>query len=454
MENIEIGISGLGVGPFPKPNEIGHLVGQWCLLPRAKMLGFNEEELTAYLVELFNLLSGVSVSDLARIMRNDLRTILDDPVRHILPHIKTGALTTAQKLPKTPSETESGEYEPMSWMMEEKAADILALVTALWGYFSSVERIGQDKANAFSLWLYADLRSHAHELNLPVLLAELQKGSPGQFTKRLREYPNSDDDASFFAGATVFTVQEGKGKLLSLSEFVKGLQNQSIVMPARYMIIPPELRGRKPDLHDPAYYLDSLLASLIIGGEDLITKGVNLRVAQEEGLAIMDGDYAELGGDQGIAESLAQDYLDKRSQGISKASLLDGEAFRRAVEGFDTLESLMTRFKKESTRELEEAEALRKLGQPKSLDEEMQSENGEVRTLAEMIPASANLEEAMPQLLEIFEKELEPEDAELLKERFIDDKSITEIAIERDWEYDSAQKHICRLVNAVRKKMS
>ena len=113
----------------------------------------------------------------------------------------------------------------------------------------------------------------------------------------------------------------------------------------------------------------------------------------------------------------------------------------------------MVRFKKESTKELRESEALRKLGLPRSLDEEIEGEDGEITTLAEIIPAPTDLEEALPRLLEIFEK-LDPQDAELLRERFVDGKSLDEIAIERGWEYDHAQKHILRLVKEIFAKMS
>ena len=291
---------------------------------------------------------------------------------------------------------------------------------------------------------------------MPGFFAELQRQNPSQFTRLLRQYPDDDDDTSIFQGATVFIPQEQK--TISLCDFVKGLRDHSIAKPDCYYVIPvkkPEKpkKRRKADLHDADCYLGSLMLSLLVSREDFITKGVNLSVAQEEGLAIMDGDYAELGGEQGIAESLAHDYLDKQRQGINKASLLDGEAFHRVAEALQTLECLMTRFKKESTGELRESEALRKLGRPRSLDEEIEGEDGEITTLAEIIPAPTDLEEALPRLLEIFEK-LDPQDAELLRERFVDGKSLDEIAIKRGWEYDHTQKHILRLVKGIFAQMS
>ena len=102
---------------------------------------------------------------------------------------------------------------------------------------------------------------------------------------------------------------------------------------------------------------------------------------------------------------------------------------------------------------MRESEALRKLGRPRSLDEELEGRDGEMITLAEIIPAPSDLEEALPQFLEIYEK-LDPQDAELLRERFVDGKSLDEIAIERGWKYDHAQKHILRLVKEIFAKMS
>ena len=104
----------------------------------------------------------------------------------------------------------------------------------------------------------------------------------------------------------------------------------------------------------------------------------------------------------------------------------------------------MTRWKKKSTEVLKESERLRKLGQPRSLDTEIEGEDGEITTLADMMPASPDLEEAIPQFMEIYEK-LDLEDAELIKEHFIEGKSIDEVAIERGWNYDRAQKRLWRL---------
>lgn len=71
MGDIEIGISGLGVGSFPDQDKVGGLIRQWRLLPLAKALGFSEEALTNYIVEFLGLFSGTSVNDFAKKFRND-----------------------------------------------------------------------------------------------------------------------------------------------------------------------------------------------------------------------------------------------------------------------------------------------------------------------------------------------------------------------------------------------
>jgi len=336
--------------------------------------------------------------------------------------------------------------------------DVLALFTALYAYLASVEKAGLDAANDFSLTVHSDVRNCPADtlLDLPGFFTELQKQNPSRFTSLLRQYPDDDDDASIFQGAIVFIPQEQK--TINFCDFVKGLRGHSITKPDRYYVIPvkkserPKKR-RNTDLHDTGCYLESLMLSLLVGREDFITKGVNLSVAQDEGLAIMDGSYAELGGEQWIAKSLAQDYLDEHGQDIIATPMLDGESLNRTQKILETLQSLMVRFKRESTKELRESEALRKLGRPRSLAEEIEGEDGEITTLAEIIPAPPELEEALPRLLEIFEK-LDPQDAELLWERFVDDKPLDEIAIERGWKYDHAQKRIRRLVKEIFAEMS
>ncbi len=193
--------------------------------------------------------------------------------------------------------------------VEEKAMDVLALFTALYAYLASVEKAGLDPANAFSLKVHADVRNCPSDitLDLPGTFTELQKQNPSQFTSLLRQYPDDGDDASIFQGATVFIPQEQK--TINFCDFVKGLRDHSIAKPDRYYVIPvkkPERpkKRRNADLHDAGCYLESLMLSLLVGREDFITKGVSLSVAQDEGLAIMDGRYSELGGEQGIAESL------------------------------------------------------------------------------------------------------------------------------------------------------
>jgi hypothetical protein len=483
MGDIEIGLSGLGVGPFPDQDKVGGLIRQWRLLPLAKALGFSEEALTNYIVEFSGLFSGASINDFAKRFRNDFLPHWTDGLlmapslaerstspRDESPDAKNSDVQLISCVPCTDSDSQTEFPAPSKmlskrnisltngWTVEEKAVHVLALFTALYAYLASVERAGLDVANSFSDKVHADVLFCPIEilLDLPGTFAGLQKQNPSQFTRLLQQYPDDDDDASIFEGATVFIPQEQK--TIKFSDFVKGLREHSIAKPDRYYVIPvkkPEKarKRKKADLHDAGCYAESLMLSLLVGRDDFITRGVNLNVAQDEGLAIMDGSYAELGGEQAVAESLAHDYLDKQIQDITKASLLDGEAFHRVAEALQMLECLMTRFKKESTEELRKSEKLRKLGRPRSLDEEIEGEDGEITTLSESIQAPTDLEEALPQFLEIFKK-LDPQDAELLKERFFEGKSLDEIAIERGWEYDHAQKYILHLVKDIFVKMS
>jgi len=70
MGDIEIGLSGLGVGPFPDQDKVGDLIRQWRLLPLAKALGFSEEALTSYIVEFLGLFSDASVNDFVKKFHN------------------------------------------------------------------------------------------------------------------------------------------------------------------------------------------------------------------------------------------------------------------------------------------------------------------------------------------------------------------------------------------------
>jgi hypothetical protein len=208
-----------------------------------------------------------------------------------------GKIPLKQNISKTNEQTD-----------EEKAVDILSLFTALYAYLASVKKEGLDKANARSLKVHNDLFECQADilLNLPSVFADLREKNPSQFTRLLRQYPDNDDEFSFFQGATVYIPKEHK--TMDFGDFVKAIRDGSMTKPDRYQVIrkpqKPNKR-RNADLHDPGCYFQSLILSLLAGREDFITKGVNLSVAQDEGLAIMDGDYAELGGEQGIAESLA-----------------------------------------------------------------------------------------------------------------------------------------------------
>ena len=210
--------------------------------------------------------------------------------------------------------------------------------------------------------------------------------------------------------------------------------------------------GGSVDFSNPIDYVTTVFLALCLNREDIIAKAVHFRLVNKVTTSLINQHYVELGGEQWVMERTGQDYLGGKTESITEASLLDGAAVRRAEGVLAKLEPLLNAFQKEAIKELKEAKAWDDLTKPKSLDTEIQGDNGEITTLAEMLPASPDLDEAMPQLLEIWER-FDPEDARLLTERFINGKSLNEIAIERDWSYDKAQKRIERLVKEVLDKM-
>lgn len=432
LDNKAMELSGLPIGPFPKPEDLGIRLSQWILLPEVEALGFTQEELVVILADWLRLFEGSVEESIQK-------------VRQLFLSQFQGAITSVAKLAPEDETIEAvtvNGIEKHVKSMEERAAEVLALFCALSAYLSCVEREGPDKANTYSFFVHETLSIQlpACIFKLPELLTTLQHQTPARFTKRLKQTSGGVVSLRRFEG---LSLKDGIEKVKEC------LEDPSLPSPKDIGYVNAGRIAKtgeddSPNLHDGGFYLEALLTSLLLGREDFISGCVNVRIAQDEGLHVMDGKYAELGGEQGIAESLAQDYLNRRSQAIIKASLTTGEAFARAEEALNTLEPMMTRFKKESTIELEETETLRRLGRPASLDKEIEGEDGETTTLANMMPATADLEEALPILFEWLER-LEPEDSELFMGVFFDGRELQEVAIERGWDYDRAQKRVWRL---------
>jgi hypothetical protein len=481
VQDMEIGLSGFGIGPFPDQNRIRPLISKWRLLPLAKKLGFDQEEIAAYLETFFGLFSGVSVHDFA------------DTITHFLPFIRARALAVVETSSNTSNKDKNKEDRSVlgERTNEEKAADVLALFSAVYAYISSVDRIGQDKANDFSCEVYSQLVILPSELLLSTsaFVSKVREDSSSQFIKRLYQYPNGQNDvddtllrhvpvliahlcmgnpgplrellrrlsmvkdnaANSFSSAIVFMPKEQKS--LSLIDFFSGLLNQSI-KPQAFTVTVPDMQRKskklsRPDLHDPGSYLEALMVSVLVGRKDFITKGVNLNIAQEEGLGIMDSNYAIIGGEQGFGESLAQDYLDKRSVGILKASLLDGEAFMKAGEALDTLKTMMSRFKNESTQELKEVQKLDKLTKPVSLDTEVEVDEGGTSSLFECIQAEQDPLEALGRYYEAVSKL--PKEMQLIFRRVLEEgETPKQAAMSLGYEWTSAVE---RKVERMKKKI-
>ena len=213
------------------------------------------------------------------------------------------------------------------------------------------------------------------------------------------------------------------------------------------------MNEERVDFSNPVDYVATVFVALCLNRQDIITKAVHFRLASEVASGLISQRYVELGGEQWIMEKTAQDYLDNKTQSITEASLLDGGAVHQAERVVAKLGPLVNEFQKKAIEELKKAKQADDLSKPKSLNTEIEDEDGKITTLVEMLPASPDLDEAMPQLLEIWEK-FDPENAELLTERFFEGKSVNEIAIERHWNYDKTQKRIERLVKEVLEKMA
>ncbi len=247
-----------------------------------------------------------------------------------------------------------------------------------------------------------------------------------------------------------------------LREFNEGKPNALaclILMPKLMQMQPHEFmqsmskEGENIDLLNPVDYVMTVFLALCLGREDLIVKAVHFRLANHTTVGLIKQKYVELGGPQSLMEETAKDYIDGQVNAITEASLFNGTAARQAEQALIQLEPLLSQFQKEAIKELEESKTWEDLSNARSLDAEIQGENGEITTLSEMLPISPDLDEAMPEFLEIWGR-LDSEDAELLKERYIDGKDLKEIAIERGWEYDRTQKRILRLVKDLVDKIS
>lgn len=165
--------------------------------------------------------------------------------------------------------------------------------------------------------------------------------------------------------------------------------------------------------------------------------------------------YYELVGGSSALDEIAQSRVDKHVLGKIEYSLPFD--FGKMEEGFTRfIEQLYSTLVEEQNFEilhLKRREQIFNTCQPLSLDVEVEDEDGELRPLSEMMPAPADLEEAMPQLLEILDK-LDPRDAELYKERFLEGKPLNQIAAERGWTYEQTQKRIERLMKDILNEMS
>lgn len=165
--------------------------------------------------------------------------------------------------------------------------------------------------------------------------------------------------------------------------------------------------------------------------------------------------YYELAGGSSALDEIAQSRVDKHV--LEKIEYSLPFDFRKTEEDLtqfiDQLCSALVQRQDFEIRLLKTREGIFNKCQPLSLDVSVEDRDGEVEPLSEMLPAPADLDEAMPQLLEILEK-LDPQDAELYKERFLEGKSLEQIAVERGWTYDRMQKRIERLMKGILNKMS
>ena len=165
--------------------------------------------------------------------------------------------------------------------------------------------------------------------------------------------------------------------------------------------------------------------------------------------------YYELAGGSSALDEIAQSRVDKHV--LEKIEYSLPFDFRKTEEDLtqfiDQLCSALVQRQDFEIRLLKTREEIFNKCQPLSLDVSVEDRDGEVEPLSEMLPAPADLDEAMPQLLEILEK-LNPQDAELYKERFLEGKSLEQINVERGWTYDRTQKRIERLTKDILNKMS
>jgi hypothetical protein len=344
-----------------------------------------------------------------------------------LPEICRKVAEQSSEIPTVPRAGAGGVPEEKD--VDERAVELAALHAALVAYLLVVESKGVRYANLGSGAVFERVRAIGP--GLFDLLAEAREMKPHEFV------------ASLVKAETLFYPRRRASSRARQSpgvcvEHRRGYE----LMEITHQI---NLAGGKA-------YAELVLLALMLDRKDIISKGAHFRLACEATVNAIGHRYIELGGTQDVMEHTAMDYLESGVGEVMRAAPLDGEAARRAEAMLGKLGPLLDKFQQEAGKELEEAHRLDRLSRPVDLDAEV-GEQGEGSTLADLIPGEPDVAEARLQLKEICDS-LEPEDADLFIERFIEGKSIQEIATERRWEYDRTQKRLERMKKRIIDEMS
>jgi hypothetical protein len=204
---------------------------------------------------------------------------------------------------------------------------------------------------------------------------------------------------------------------------------------------------------DPRDYTVGISLLLVFGRPDVVEKGLHFRLSNQVSTSIITQRYVELGGEQGILESVVKASLDKNWQMVANAPFLS-EAQQAAKDVIDKATSFAENRQQWESQVLAGKERLEKLSQPTSLDVPVETEEGESVLRIELIPSRPDLVEALPSYYEAITTL--PEIMQLIFKRVWEEGETPQqaaIKLGREWT-GALERQVERMIKKIKKEMS